>query len=267
MSWVRIESAVARHRKFQQAGPAAAWLWICGLAYCQDSLTDGFIPLEALPYLGVKAPTHSATRLMRAGLWDACEGGWRVHDYLNYQKSAAVMNNLVEDRRVAGAAGGKASGVARRSQTTDTKQPAEANAKQTSEATLKQTRSKPEANAKQPANPDQNRSDQNRSEQSGERARAGAPIHATHKKHAVCGRICVPADLHSEFVRRRNHPDADTELRGWYLVVDREWLDGPFANQEPGDAFAFWKARYDEQWPAPQKAKSIFGTWRPPEAV
>ena len=44
MAWVRIESSVARHKKFQQAGPAASWLWLCGLLYCQEGLTDGVIP-------------------------------------------------------------------------------------------------------------------------------------------------------------------------------------------------------------------------------
>ena len=54
MAWLKIESSVARNRKFVQAGPAPSWLWVCSLAYCQEGLTDGYIPREALPYLGVK---------------------------------------------------------------------------------------------------------------------------------------------------------------------------------------------------------------------
>lgn len=89
-------------------------------------------------------------------------------------------------------------------------------------------------------------------------ARAGAPLHVSHKRHAACGRICVPAELHGDFVRRRNHPDADSELRDWYLATDRQWCDDPvLAETEPGDAFAFWKARYAERWPTTPAAPAL----------
>lgn len=153
MAWVRIESAVARHRKFQQAGPAASWLWLCGLAYCQESLTDGFIPSEALPYLGVKRPLTLVPDLIRAGLWEPCDKGWHVHDYLDHQKSAATMTAISHERKKNGAAGGRASGESRR---------AEARREATDEAFAEVFA---EAKPKQIANPDQIRSDQNRSDQ------------------------------------------------------------------------------------------------------
>jgi len=139
MAWVRIESSVSRHRKFQQAGPAASWLWLCGLAYCQEGLTDGFIPTAALPYLGVKPAKKPAAALVAAGLWHPCPGGWRVHDYLAHNREASSIRRVQDERRAAGAVGGRISGAVRRDAA---KQPAEANAKQVAEA-----------NAKQPANP------------------------------------------------------------------------------------------------------------------
>lgn len=80
---------------------------------------------------------------------------------------------------------------------------------------------------------------------------AGAPIHTTHKNHAACGRVCVPADLHSRFVRARNHDHADRELRDWYLAVDVVWTDGA-KKDEPvgGNDYAFWRARFSERWPS-----------------
>ncbi len=83
-------------------------------------------------------------------------------------------------------------------------------------------------------------------------ARPSAPLHdRSHRTHAHCGRVCLHASQFSEFVRRRNHPDADREIRDWCLAVEREWGPaGPRAREEPGDPFAFWKARYAEQWPA-----------------
>lgn len=78
-----------------------------------------------------------------------------------------------------------------------------------------------------------------------------APIHdISHRKHAHCGRVCLPASLFGEFVRRRNHADADREVRDWALEVEHEWSDGPRAGDEPGDPFEFWKARYSEKWPS-----------------
>ena len=86
MSLVHIETSVARNKKFQQAGPVASWLWVCGLAYCQEGLTDGFIPREALEFLGVKSPGKHVDALVRSGLWEARDDGWRVHDYLKHNK-------------------------------------------------------------------------------------------------------------------------------------------------------------------------------------
>jgi uncharacterized protein YdaU (DUF1376 family) len=136
VAWIRVESSVARNKKFVKAGPAASWLWVCGLAYCQEGLTDGFIPTEALEYLGVKHPRKMAVQLVLACLWDAVEGGWQVHDYLDENRSAAEVQAIKAERRAAGAEGGRVSGIARRA-----KRDAEANLKQPS----KQNGSKPEA--------------------------------------------------------------------------------------------------------------------------
>ena len=52
-------------------------------------------------------------------------------------------------------------------------------------------------------------------------------------------------------MRRRNHADADREIRDWALAVERDWgVEGPRAQDEPGDPFAFGRARYAERWPA-----------------
>jgi len=133
LAYIRVESSVSRHRKFLQAGPAASWLWLCGLAYCQEGLTNGFIPSEAIDHLGVKGARPLSEKLVSAQLWDTATDGWHVHDYLDWNKDAASVRAIQQERRRAGAEGGKASGETRRN---------EANPKQVAEA-------KP----KQPANP------------------------------------------------------------------------------------------------------------------
>lgn len=107
MAWLKIESSVARHRKFVQAGPAAAWLWVCGLAYCQEGLTDGFIPREALAYLGVKNLRPLVSHLVAAGLWDEVDDGWQVHDYLAHNKPASEIRRINSERRAGGKLGGR----------------------------------------------------------------------------------------------------------------------------------------------------------------
>ncbi len=71
-----------------KAGPAACWLWVCGLAYCQRHSTDGHIPAEALAWLGVVSPQKMTAALVAAGLWHRTDNGWRVHDYLDWNESS-----------------------------------------------------------------------------------------------------------------------------------------------------------------------------------
>lgn len=107
MPWVRVESAVSRHRKFIEAGPAACWLWFCGLAYCQEGLTDGFIPSAALDYLGCRNAKALVGQLVSSRLWDVVDGGWVVHDYLAHNKSAQEVGEIRSRRAKGGGKGGR----------------------------------------------------------------------------------------------------------------------------------------------------------------
>lgn len=107
MSYVRVETSVPRHPKFLRAGPAASWLWLCGVAYCQDALTDGFIAKEALYTLGVQKPLPLVTTLVSIGLWHEEPNGWRVHDYLDHNNSAEYVRRVQDERRKAGRRGGR----------------------------------------------------------------------------------------------------------------------------------------------------------------
>lgn len=88
MPWVRLDDQFPDHPKIDQAGPLAGWLYVCGLAYCNRQLTDGFIPKATMPRLSAVAqPAKHARALVNAGLWDEVDGGWQVHDYLQFQPS------------------------------------------------------------------------------------------------------------------------------------------------------------------------------------
>lgn len=84
-----------------KAGPAACWLWVCGIAHCQSQLTDGFISRNALPMIGVAGGTRVtrlAEILVNARLFDRGEDGYWVHDYLDHNPSRAfVLAKRAED--------------------------------------------------------------------------------------------------------------------------------------------------------------------------
>lgn len=93
MAWVRLDDQVPRHQKTLKAGPAACWLWVCGIAHCQSQLTDGFISDEVLPMIGVDGGRvkRLAAVLVEVGLFERVEGGYRVHDYLEHNATAAEV--------------------------------------------------------------------------------------------------------------------------------------------------------------------------------
>lgn len=119
MAWVRIDDQAPRHKKMLRAGPAACWLWVCGIAHCQSQLTDGFIPTEAVPLLGVtKGVKPLLDKLVEVGLFEVTDGGYRVHDYHDYNASrdqAIERRDEIHDAKSrAGRLGGLRSGEARR---------------------------------------------------------------------------------------------------------------------------------------------------------
>lgn len=140
MAWVRIDDTVPHHRKHLKAGPAASWLWVCCIAYAQRHLTDGFVPTEAVPMLGVvKGAERLMDALVSVGLMEATDGGFQVHDYhdLNDSKEEAIEKQ--QARHDAKVRAGRAGGIERAKRR---KQTDEANS-QAEEASGKQPASTP----------------------------------------------------------------------------------------------------------------------------
>jgi hypothetical protein len=109
MVWIRIDDQIAHHPKFIEAGPVASWLWVCGNGYCNKYLTDGFIPVSVLPTIGAVTNAGKwAERLVAVGLWETASGGYRVHDYHDFNPSADEVKAKRAIRSKAGAAGASA---------------------------------------------------------------------------------------------------------------------------------------------------------------
>lgn len=89
MAWVRLDDQYPEHPKVTAAGHLAGWLDVCAMAYCNRQLTDGFVAKSMVPRLStVPAPMKRAAELVAAGRWTEVDGGFQIHDYLAYQKTA-----------------------------------------------------------------------------------------------------------------------------------------------------------------------------------
>jgi len=134
VTWIRLDDNFADHPKVAAAGPLAGWVHVCGLVYCGRFLTDGFVPeniafrladFEGLGIAtggirGVAEFGHDITmaelieRLVEVGLWEPCNGGYMIHDYLDYNPTREQVLNEREDRARRGSLGGRKSARQRR---------------------------------------------------------------------------------------------------------------------------------------------------------
>jgi hypothetical protein len=122
MPWVKLDEQFRHHPKIVRAGPIGISMYVCGLSYAAEYLTDGIIPrqavrtlldLDGVVFVGMKDnetidPIVVADTLVELGLWDKVPDGYRIHDYLDYNPSKA---QVVADR-AAKAAAGRAGGIA-----------------------------------------------------------------------------------------------------------------------------------------------------------
>lgn len=98
MSWVMIDDEFADHPKFCGIGDDGLALWVRALAYSNKKLTDGRVPTDAVPLLSrSKKPFDVAKKLVDArapgsehGLWEVVDGGYQIHDFHDFQPSAAM---------------------------------------------------------------------------------------------------------------------------------------------------------------------------------
>ncbi|MEU2134950.1 hypothetical protein [Streptomyces sp. NPDC018352] len=86
MPWVRLDDRFPSHRKIRLLSHQAFRLYVSGLCYAAENLTDGRIPAEELRIVAdIKTSKAAAKELVERGLWEVSEeGGWSIHDYLEY---------------------------------------------------------------------------------------------------------------------------------------------------------------------------------------
>ena len=111
MAWTRIDDKFLMNPKVQQAGAYGLALYLSGLIYSNSNMTDGFIPDVMLPVIGALAfqtnAKKTASVLVGLNLWESVEGGYRIHDFLDFNKSRSEIENMNQARVANGSKGGR----------------------------------------------------------------------------------------------------------------------------------------------------------------
>lgn len=91
MTWVKLDDGFSDHLKVDGLSDGAFRLHVSAMCYCARNLTDGAVergrPLRLIP----RFKQAFVAELVDAGLWDAVDGGWSIHDYLVYNPSRAKV--------------------------------------------------------------------------------------------------------------------------------------------------------------------------------
>jgi hypothetical protein len=93
LPWVRLDTAMPDNPKIidlvdgNKEGRAAAFVWVCSLAYAGKHGTDGFIPKGALARINGRPV--DARLLVQIGLWkDEMGVGWSIPGWAEFQESS-----------------------------------------------------------------------------------------------------------------------------------------------------------------------------------
>src|SRR4030095_7801583 len=106
--WARLDDELIDHQKVFTAGeligkngPAIALgFYTVGLLWCCKHLTDGELPMSVVSsFRHVANPRSIADARAKAGLWDKNGNGYHIHDFEDFNPSAAsVKRKRKQDR-------------------------------------------------------------------------------------------------------------------------------------------------------------------------
>lgn len=96
MKGARIDPDFWNHPKVVSLSCEALGVWVKGLSWVADKLSDGRISAEAAKKL--KLAPRGIEALVKVGLWEVSKDfdGWVYHDYLRWNDSAAIIQEKLE---------------------------------------------------------------------------------------------------------------------------------------------------------------------------
>lgn len=89
MPWFKVDDQLHSHPKWRVLSKPARALWTTAGSWAAAQPDDGYIPGFMLAALDGKP--REAAELVSAGLWKPEVEGWRFHDWLEFQPSAAQV--------------------------------------------------------------------------------------------------------------------------------------------------------------------------------
>jgi hypothetical protein len=112
MTWFKVDDSFYDHPKVFDAPDCAVALWTRAGSWSARNLTDGFVP-AGMPARLCDDPETAVKELVRRGLWARTSGGYRFHNWAEFQpsredveaerKSARErMRNLRQQRKASG---------------------------------------------------------------------------------------------------------------------------------------------------------------------
>ena len=110
-----VDDKLPRHPKIFRAGerlgpngPAQALaMFLDGLSYAREHLTDGFLPDKFVASCGLVQTPQSVAKALasrRVRLWHRTRGGYQIHDYHDWNRKASEIKKKKEDERLKKAA-------------------------------------------------------------------------------------------------------------------------------------------------------------------
>lgn len=100
MPWARLDDSFFANKKTIKVGLLARGLWVTALSFCSFNLTDGLLTYQEIEFLcGKQDPTALIQELLDAKLFEVVDGGYLMHDYLDYNPSRAQVLTEREQAR------------------------------------------------------------------------------------------------------------------------------------------------------------------------
>lgn len=104
MTWVKLDDALPQNMKVGRVTDLAFRVYVLSICYCGANLTDGVVERSLLAHIPLATP-KVAKELEAAGLWEPHPDGWYVHDYLEWNRSKALIEADREKNRANGLRG------------------------------------------------------------------------------------------------------------------------------------------------------------------
>ena len=108
MPWANLDDQFPEHPKNDGLSDAAFRLAVSGICYANRFLTDGFVASDRVPRIVPRFRKAALDELVSGGLWLTVAGGYEIHDFLDWNRSRAQVEEERERKRKAGKKGAEA---------------------------------------------------------------------------------------------------------------------------------------------------------------